>query len=202
MKIIENLEQNTPEWLEARRGKITGSKLGDIVVKRGTGRKLGFYELVADNIALEAGDENPMDRGHRLEDEALSLFEKEEGVTFRRGLFCISDENPEMAVSPDGLSKDSKRMAEVKCLSTPKYLQAYFEKQIPSEYEFQKLQYFIVNPKCERLDFVFYDPRVTAKPMFFLTFYREDLLEDIELYKQYQVEVLSEVNRLVAELAF
>ena len=30
------------EWMEARKGKITGSRLKDIVVKRGIDEKIGF----------------------------------------------------------------------------------------------------------------------------------------------------------------
>ena len=47
-----SLEQNTEEWLEWRKGKITGSRLNDIIVKRGTGRKLGFYEVIAERLAV------------------------------------------------------------------------------------------------------------------------------------------------------
>lgn len=201
MKII-NVEQNSAEWLLARKGKITGSKLGDIVVKRGTGKKIGFYELIADKLAIESDGENPLDRGHRLEEEAIDLFEETEGIKFNRGVFAISDDNENMAISHDGLSKDETRALEIKCLSSARHLQAYFEKSIPSEYEMQKLQYFIINPKLERLDFAFYDPRIKSKPLHFITFFRADLEDDIKMYKDYQIAVLEEVNQLVEQLAF
>ncbi len=201
MKILK-VEQNTDEWMEARKGKITGSKLGDILSKRGTGKKLGFYELIADKLAIVEPDESPMDRGHRLEDEALSMFEEEIGMKFERGLFCVSDENENMAVSPDGLAKNLKSAVEVKCLNTPRFLQAYFEKKIPSEYDFQVLQYFIVNPDLETLYFVFYDPRVTAKPLHYLSFDREDMQVEVDMYKEQELAMLQEVDKLVEELAF
>jgi hypothetical protein len=201
MKII-NVIQNSSEWDAIRKGKITGSKLNDIVVKRGTGKKLGFYELIADRVAVGADDENPMDRGHRLEDEALDQYEKMEGVKLNRGVFAVSDDNENMAISHDSLSEDETRAVEIKCLSSAKHLQAYFEKQIPSEYDFQKLQYFIINPKLRRLDFGFYDPRVTCKQFHFITFFREDLEEEIEQYKQYEIDTLAEIDKLVEQLVF
>lgn len=203
---VTKIQQNTDEWLEVRKGKITGSKLGDILSKRtSTGRKLGFYELIADRLAIVEPIENPMDRGHRLEDEALNLFTEETGIELEKGLFCISDENPNMAVSPDGLVKVGDKYpiaVEVKCLNTPRYLQAYFEKKIGSDYDFQVLQYFIVNPDLEILYFVYYDPRVTAKPMHYITVNRFDIEAELELYKAQEIEILKEIDNLVAELAF
>ena len=69
--------QDKEEWLNARAGKITGSKLKDLIVKRGTGEKKGFYQLIADRVAIAPDGENPMDRGTRLEEEAIERFVKE-----------------------------------------------------------------------------------------------------------------------------
>lgn len=200
MKIIQ-VVQNSEEWDQIRKGKITGSKLNDIVVKRGTGKKIGFYELIADRVAVQPDGEDPMDRGHRLEDEALDLYEKQVGK-LQRGVFAVSDDNPNMAISHDAINEYYTHAVEVKCLSSAKHLQAYFEKQIPTEYEFQKLQYFIINPDLLQLDFVFYDPRVTCKPLHSISFFRQDLEEEIEQYKQYEIDTLAEVETLVEQLAF
>ena len=67
------------EWLDARRGRITGTRLKDLILKRSTKPKQGFYEIIAERIAIPASEENVMDRGHRLESEALEMFEKETG---------------------------------------------------------------------------------------------------------------------------
>jgi len=204
MKII-NIDQNTPEWLDVRRGKITGSKLKQIVVKRGNKRKLGFYELLADRLAIEEEPENPMERGSRLEDDAIAKFTEHTGLKVDRVGFCVSGDNPNIAVSPDGMVKVGKKYkygVEIKCLSASRHLQAYFEKEIPIEYEEQAMQYFIVNPDQEKLYFVFYDPRVTAKPIHWLEIEREDVEDKIEFYKEYQEKVLKEVDELLVELAF
>ena len=200
------LEQRTEEWLEARKGKITGSKLNDIVVKRGTGKKIGFYELLADKLSIQGEDEDPMDRGTRLEEEALELFAKmiSKELDTNIGL-CVSDKNKGIALSPDALIKNGKKYTEaveLKCLSSAKHLMAFFEKKIPSEYDMQALQYFIVNEDLQKLYFVFYDPRVTVKPLHYIEINREDVAEDIETYTQYQIDVLKEIDQLLLDIAF
>ena len=69
MKIID-VEQGTQEWLDYRKGKISGTMISALYSKRGN-RKIGFYELIAERLAIDPDDENRMDRGLRLEDEAI-----------------------------------------------------------------------------------------------------------------------------------
>lgn len=204
MRILD-IEQNTDAWYEARKGKITGSKLKDIVVKRGTGRKVGFYELLADKLAAEEPEENAMDRGGRLEDVAVESFATMTGKTIERVGLCVADFNEGIAVSPDGLIRNDGKYTgavEVKCLSAARHLQALIEQAVPDEYYYQVLQYFIVNEDLETLYFVFYDPRITIKPLHYLTVTRESLYDDVETYKTYQIETMAEVNRIIEELAF
>jgi hypothetical protein len=66
------------EWLEARKGKITGSTLKEIYSTRGS-VKQGYYQLILDRMGIKEGDEKPLDRGVRLETIALDHFEKETG---------------------------------------------------------------------------------------------------------------------------
>lgn len=204
MQIIE-VDQNSEQWLEARKGKITGSKLRGIITKRGTARKIGFYELMAERIAIKEGYEDPMERGHRLEEEAVLTFQEMSGLQVDRVGFCISDTNPDIALSPDGLIKVDgkyKEAVEVKCLSSANHLKAHFEKRVPIDYEDQGIQYFIVNKDLEVLHFVFYDPRITAKPMFTIEMRRADNEEKIATYASYQLEVLNDINNMLEKLTF
>jgi predicted phage-related endonuclease len=189
------------EWLEARKCKITGSRLKDIIVKRGTGMKIGYYELIAERIALPATAESAMDRGHRLEEEAILKFEKETGKQVNKDLVIwVRDDNDSIAISPDGYIGDTEAV-EVKCLSSARHIQAFFEK-IPSEYEEQVIQYFIVNEKLEKLYFCFYDPRLQVKDFFYFEVTREEKQDKIQEYLDYQVNILDAVNTIVAEWTF
>jgi putative phage-type endonuclease len=154
------------EWLAARRGKITGSRLKDIVVKRGTGRKIGFYELIAERLGVPADDENPMDRGTRLEAEAVERFVKETGKKVDTSLVIWTrDDNESIAVSPDGFV-GKKEAVEAKCLASARHIEAFPTQKVPSDYEMQVIQYFIVNDKLETLYMVFFDPRILVKDYF------------------------------------
>lgn len=193
--------QNEDEWLEARRGKITGSTLKDVVVLRGTEKKVGFYQLVADRIGVPPTDENRMDRGHRLETEAIDRFMLETGKKVNTDLVIWTrDDDENIALSPDGFIGTTEAV-EVKCLNSATHIQALLTGEIPKEYRFQMLQYFIVNDKLKKLYFVFYDPRM-ARDFFYLEFKREDVQEDVDKYLQYERQILEEVEEVVHELTF
>ena len=157
---------NEDEWLEARLGRITGTRLKDLV-RRGSGYKIGFYEIIAERIAIPTNAENVMDRGKRLEDEALERFAKETKKKVSNDLVIWHrDDDESIAVSPDG-SVGKTETIECKCLSSARHLEAWITKEIPADYEMQALQYFIVNEKLKTLYFVFYDPRM-PKDFFWL----------------------------------
>lgn len=194
------------DWFDARRGKITGSRLKDIVVKRGTEKKMGYYELIAERLATEPeGDETPMDRGTRLEGEAMERFIKETGKDVDTSLMLWTrDENNSIAISPDGFVKGKKirEAIEIKCLSSASHIKAFLTQEIPSEYEMQAIQYFCVNDDLEELHFVFYDPRIIVKDYFVIEIKRADIKEKIEEVLKYQQAVLEEVETIVNNLTF
>ena len=204
MKIINDFSQGSDEWHQYRKGKISGTMLSELYSKRGN-RKLGFYELIAGNIAIDPDDENRMDRGLRLEDEAIEVFETNTNLKIERVAICVHDKYPNIINSPDGLIKEGNKYTqaiEVKCLSSARHLQAVVEDKVPGEYEAQMLQYFIVNQNLEKLYFVFYDPRIQAVPMHIITVTREELGDLPQKYLEFQLEQLAEVKSIVERLAF
>lgn len=203
MKVIQY--ETKEAWLEDRRTRITGSKLKDIVVKRGTGRKIGFYQLIADRLGIPADNESPMDRGNRLEKEAITVFSKQTGLKVDDSLqMWVRDDNESIAYSPDGVvvEIDGNEAVEIKCLGSARHIEALLTQEVPDEYEFQKIQAFIVNDKLETLYFCFYDPRLLAKPFFYLTIKREDVQAQVNEYLEYQRNLIAEVNQIVNELTF
>lgn len=206
MKILD-IDQNTDEWLEARKGKITGSKLKDIVVKRGNGKKIGYYQLIADRLAIDEVPIDPRERGHSLEHEAIEEFEKLTDRVVDKDIgLCVSDANDNIALSPDGLiiDEDGKytEAVEVKCLGSARHIEAILTDSVPSDYQMQALQYFVVIDDLEVLYFVFYDPRVIAKPLHIVQVTREEIEEDAEFYKDYQLSMLKEIDKALEQLAF
>lgn len=191
------------EWLSSRLGKITGSSAKDITIKRGEGKKIGYYQLIADRLALPGDGENPMDRGTRLEEEAIQKFTEETGIEVDTSLYLwVSEENENIAVSPDGVI-DRENAVEVKCLGSARHIEALLTKKVPSDYEYQVLQYFIVNPDLQKLYFCFYDPRLSVHQFFFyLTITRESVQEEVEDLKEHEKSVLAEIEQIVLDLSF
>lgn len=190
------------EWLEARKCKITGSRLKDIVVKRGTGEKKGYYELIAERIAQPADDEDVMERGHRLEVEAINLFSEQVGKKFDTSLVIWErEDNANIAISPDAFSEDEA--VEVKCLNSASHIEAYLTQQVPDDYEYQVLQYFIVNENLKTLYFVMYDPRMPDKvKLHYFTITRESVQEQVEIYTEYQKQKLAQIDEIINQLTF
>lgn len=199
MKI--NKFETREAWLAARRGKITGSRLHNIVVKRGTGKKIGFYELIAERLGVPADGEDPMERGQRLESEAKDHFTAQTKMKINSDLVIWTrDDNESIAISPDG-TIGKMAAVEVKCLSSARHIEALLTKVVPDEYEMQMLQYFIVNDKLKTLYFIFYDPRLPNHDFFWLTINRKDLQGKIDEILEYERNTLKEVDEIVSQLS-
>jgi putative phage-type endonuclease len=203
MRIID-LEQRSSEWLEARRGKLTGTRLKDVVVQRGTKKKIGFYEVLAERLAYAPDGQNPMERGVELEDEAIDKVSQYLEKPIEKVGFCVHDEYPSIAVSPDGLIKSGGKYTEaveVKCLASSRHLQMLVEGEVPEDYYWQMLQYFIVIDTLEKLHFCSYDPRMVGNELVVITVKREDVAEDIAKWYEYEVNLLKELDELTARFS-
>lgn len=189
-------------WLGARLCKITGSRLKDITAKKkGDGKKKGFYELIAERIGLPGDAENPMDRGNRLEEEAIDRFQSMTGKKVDTSLVIWTrDENENIAISPDGIVEGAPEAVEVKCLASASHIEALLTQKIPDEYQMQMIQYFIVNDDLQKLHFCFYDPRLKVKDFFIIEVTREEVLADIEALLIYERETLKEVDAIADSL--
>lgn len=204
--------EDRAEWLEARRGKITGSRLKEVLIKRGDTPKKGYYELIAERLAVPADSELPMDRGTRLEHEAIERFTEDTGIEVNTDLVIWErDDNSRIAISPDGYTEDyanvvivgstgTHEAVEVKCLNSADHIQTFLTKDVPSQYQDQVVQYFIVNEKLERLYFVMYDPRMSVHSFFFLTIERADIEKKVADYLTQQQNTLASVEAVVARL--
>ena len=204
MKII-NIEQRSDEWIDWRKGKISGTKLGKIYSPRG-GVKKGYYELIAERIAEAAGDEKPIDRGVRLEDDAVARFEVDYGKKVDQVGLVVSDINENIILSPDGLIKNGDKYTEaieIKCLDSANHIKAMLDDEVPKDYELQVLQYFIVIEDLEKLYFTFYDDRLPdGHDLHVIEVFREDLEDRIAEMTQWQIDYLGHLDEVVEGLMF
>lgn len=163
-----------------------------------------FYEVLADRLSVDdVEDESAMDRGIRLESEAVEAFEQATGKIVDIIGFIESDDSEFMGCSPDGLIANNgiyNEAIEVKCLSSANHVRAWIENAPPKEHYAQIVQMFIVNEALETLYFVLYDPRVTVHPLHIIPVTREFVKADIEDYKKQELEFIDSINQKISEL--
>lgn len=190
------------EWLEARKGRIGSSRLGSLFSKRDRKPLKSYYEIIAERIAIPANGESVLDRGHRLEDEAVARFQEETGKKAVKDLIIWArEDNKAICASPDAVVVGEPSALEIKCLNSASHIEAWLTKEIPKEYEEQALQYFIVNDKLKTLYFCFYDPRM-PKDFFYIEIKREDVEDKIAEFLELQERALAEIEDIVCQLTF
>lgn len=192
MKKID-VSQKTDAWHHLRKGKITGTTLKALM---GTpkARQDAVYELIGERLTVGVDDEeNAMERGNRLEPEAIAMFELESGKKVERVGFCEDETDPMICNSPDGLIGETEAI-EVKCMGAKNHVKLWLKNEIPDEYFWQVIQYFIVNEKLEKLYFVGYNPDIPLKKMHIIEVKREDIAPDIATARIAQEACLQEVN--------
>lgn len=203
VKLSINVQKFEDEdaWLESRLGKFTGTRLGSAISKRDGKPKKGYYEIIAERVALPHNGENVMDRGKRLESDAVDRLIKETGIKFDKSLVLISREDePDIAYSPDAF-KGKTASVEVKCLNSASHIEAWLTKKIPLDYEEQSIQPFVVNDALQKLYFVFYDPRL-PKEFFYFVVERKDIKDKIAFYLALERQMLAEIRQIENELTF
>lgn len=200
MKIFNDIIQGTDEWFQKRKGKITGTVLKDIM---GTPykRSEAIYEMIGDILAegIEDQSENPMARGNRLEPEARAMFQFERSKQVKETGITEKDGNHQIASSPDGLIGENEAL-EIKCMGRKNHVKFWLTNKVPDEYEWQVIQYFIVNPKLEKLYFVGYHPEITIHPMHILEVKRDSIQTKILTAEKAQLAFLTEVKSILSTI--
>ena len=197
-----DISQKTDKWFHIRKGKITGTQLKNIM---GTprARQEAIYEVLAERltVGVESEDdyENAMERGSRLEPDAISAFELETGKSVERVGFVEDDDNPLIANSPDGLIGETEAV-EVKCLGGKNHIKMWLTNKVLDEYWWQVIQYFIVNKKLQTLYFVGYNPNIPIHPLHIIEVKRKEIEVEIKEAREEQEKFLKEVDILLAKI--
>lgn len=210
---IHNVTQKSEEWLELRKGKITGSTLKDVLDKKRGKQEWSFnpdkpkttiYSLLAHYLAEpdEDGLESNMERGNRLEREAILNFANLTGVDYKEVGFITRDDDERIAISPDGLSEDQTRAPEVKCLSAANHLEMYKTRDATA-YLLQVVQLFIAIDSLNLVDLLFYDPRFKNNDikLFSIQYTREELSGLIESVRAAENQVLEYITQQIKQLS-
>ncbi|VIO73848.1 lambda exonuclease family protein [Bradyrhizobium ivorense] len=134
---VFNVEQNSPEWFEARRGIPTASQFKSILAKgEGKTRRSYMLKLAGEIITgekMESFSNDYTERGHEFEPEARDLYCFETGAQVQRVGFI---RNGRVGCSPDSLIGDNGGL-EIKSQSPHLLIETILKNEFPPEHKAQ-----------------------------------------------------------------
>lgn len=165
--------QGSEEWKVLRLGKVTASKVADVMAKTKSGysasRANYAAQLIAERLTgtpAEMFTNAAMQHGTETEPEARDAYCFYQGVTVEQVAFVPHPKIDQAGCSPDGLVGDSG-LVEIKCPQTATHLETLLGQAVPAKYETQ-MQFQMACTGRAWCDFVSYDPRMPENMRLFI----------------------------------
>lgn len=203
MRIVD-VEQGSAEWLDLRAGKVTASRVADVMARTKTGwgasRKNYAAQLITERLTGKPADtfqNDAMRWGTETEPEARSMYAFELDVDVVEVGVFMHPERDDCMASPDGLVGEDG-LVEIKCPNTATHIDTLLAEQIPRKYALQ-MQWQMICTNRDWCDFVSYDPRLPGE----MSLYIHRMNYDSELADALELEVftfLEEIDQTVDEL--
>lgn len=170
---MSDVVQGSPEWFSSRCGKVTASRVADILAKTKSGpsasRTNYMAQLIAERLTgtVEQSFTNAaMQWGTEKEPLARQAYEQEKFVGVTEVGF-VPHPTIEMAgASPDGLVGEGG-LVEIKAPNTATHLDTLLGGSIPSKYRHQMMWQMACTGRSW-CDFVSYDPRLPQSMALFI----------------------------------
>jgi putative phage-type endonuclease len=207
---MTEIVQGSPEWKALRCGKVTASRVADVVARTKTGpsasRANYLAQLIAERLtgtAAETYSNAAMQHGTETEPEARAAYEFYQGVTVEQVAFVPHPKIDQAGASPDGLV-DSDGLVEIKCPNTATHLETLLGQAVPAKYADQ-MQFQMACTGRQWCDFVSYDPRMPEHMRLFIRRVKRDdkRINDLETeIAGFLLELavkLSELNSIYGE---
>lgn len=200
----EEIVQGSAEWHALRCGKVTASRVADVIAKTKTGvsasRAKYAGELIAERLTgtpAERYSNSAMSWGTEHEPVARDAYSFMTGETITEIAFVIHPTIGDAGASPDGLVGDDG-LLEIKCPETHTHIETLKSKSVPSKYITQ-MQWQLACTGRKYCDFVSFDPRMPeSMRLFYKRVERDDAL--IAELEREVIIFLNELRGTVAEL--
>jgi putative phage-type endonuclease len=204
VKIID-APQGTPEWLAARAGKVTASRIPDVLAKVKTGeaaaRRDYRAQIVAEILTGKPQDDvftnEAMRWGTEQEPFARAAYEIATRALVEQVGFVLHPTIERAGASPDGLV-DFDGLLEIKCPKTATHLQYLEAGVVPANYQPQMLWQMACTGR-DWCDFVSFDPRLPEDLQMFKVRFTRDAAR-IEAMEAEVKAFLDEVEGTIAKL--
>ena len=161
----EGIEQGSDEWKRIRAGKVTASRVSDVVAKTKSGpsasRATYMGELLAERLTGQTAErfKSPaMQWGNDTEADARAAYSFYTGQDVAEIGFVDHPTVAMSGASPDGLVGDNG-LVEIKCPNVSTHVETLLVGSIPNKYRTQMMWQLACTGR-RWCDFVSYDPRL------------------------------------------
>jgi len=171
--MIEMIEQRSDEWFAARIGKVTASRVADVIAKTKTGysasRDNYMAQLICERLMGQKGESftnAAMQHGTETEPLARLSYEVSQNVLVDEVGFVPHPKIEMAGASPDGLVNDDG-LLEIKCPNTATHIETLLSQTVPGKYNTQ-MQFQMACTGRSWCDFVSFDNRLPAELQLFV----------------------------------
>jgi len=191
---VTDVQQGSEEWKTLRLGKITASRVSQVM---GKSRQNFLAIIAAERISKQAESftNAAMQWGIDTEPFAREAYEARNGVKVVQVGFCLHPTIKDAGASPDGLVGDDG-LIEIKCPNTSTHVGTLIDQKAPTKY-IPQMQFQMACTGRQWCDFVSFDPRI-EQSFFQIRVERDN--EYIEKMEKEVSEFLEEVDRLVNQI--
>ena len=199
------MDQRTDEWFQARLGKVTASRISDVIAKTKTGVSTSRYnyliQLVTERLTGKKADSTytsqAIQDGIDREEAARTLYELKHGKVSEVGFF-VHPTIEMSGASPDGALADDNGGIEIKCPIETTHTNTLMTQSIPTKY-IPQMQWQMACAGYDFVDFISYNPNFEPKLQLFV----KRLDRDNDYIAQLELEVkqfLQEVDQQILKL--
>jgi putative phage-type endonuclease len=165
--------QGTDEWFAARLGKVTASRVADVIAKTKTGysasRDNYMAQLVCERLTGQKGESfsnAAMQWGTETEPQARAAYSAARFEIVEEVGFVNHPTIEAAGASPDGLV-GALGLIEIKCPNTATHIETLLSQTVPTKY-FTQMTWQMISTGRHWCDFVSYDPRLPAELQLFI----------------------------------
>jgi len=199
------MEQRSDEWFQTRLGKVTASRISDVIAKTKTGASTSRYnyliQLVSERLTGKKGDSvfinQAMQDGIDREEVAKNLYTLKHGDVDEVGFI----DHPTIIMSgasPDGALHGVNGGIEIKCPIETTHTNTLMTQSIPTKY-IPQMQWQMACAGYDFVDFISYNPNFPDHLQLFV----KRLDKDSGYIAQLEAEVtafISEIEQQILKL--
>ena len=204
------IEQRTEEWFQQRLGKVTASRISDVIAKTKTGvstsRQNYLVQLVSERLTGKKGDSfvnQAMLDGIEREGAARAIYMLNRDVSVTEVGFFDHPVIKNSGASPDGAVNAEEEgkyagLIEIKCPIETTHTNTLMSKSVPSKY-IPQMQWQLACTGAKWVDFVSYNPNFPEELQLFVARVDRDDTYIAELEAEV-IKFLDEVEQTIIKL--